>query len=106
MQHPITSRLAHNKVKADGKDRTHQNIIYDTLKALSNEMGTASDIAIRCKLDYIEVNRRLSELVADNRIYIFSETGGKSPSKRACRIYKVVTGEKQVEQQGDLFNAA
>lgn len=103
---PITSRIAHDKAKTT--KQAHGDIIYNTLLKLSNNMGTASDICLKCKLDYTEVNRRVSELIADGRVYIVSERGGRvANTHNPCRIYKAVTGQNEVgsmeKEQGVLF---
>ncbi len=96
---PQTSVAAYREVKAKGKSYCHREIVYNTLLLkLRNKMGTASDIAMHCTLDYYEVNRRVKELIKEERIYIFSERGGRSMGDNPCRIYKVnECGERRAE---------
>ncbi len=96
MPQPETSRLAHEKVKSEGKDKIHQQIIYDALLNRPNRVGTCSDIAINCNLDYYQVGKRISELLADGRIEIASEKGGRR-GNRACRIYRALTDQPLIE---------
>lgn len=107
MNQPLSSKLAHEKITDSGQKVTHQRIVLETLLTLKK--GTASDIAVRCRLDYVEVVRRLSDLTAAGKIEIASERGGRTTGGNPCRIYRAVTKEQpstnQAEQLG-LFNAA
>ncbi len=106
MPQPETSKLAHEKVKSNGSDKTHAEIIYQTLLNRPNKMGTASDIATFSKLDYVEVNRRISELLAAQRIEIMP-VKGKTGNGNACRVYRALTDQPLTETpktQGDLFS--
>jgi len=87
---PEASLTAYTDIKAKRKDTCNRDIVFNTLLLkLRNKMGTASDIAMHCTLDYHEVNRRVKELIKENRIYIFSEKGGRSLGDNPCRIYKI-----------------
>ena len=54
---------------------------------LEKEAVTAGDIAMYCEINYYQINKRLSELVREQKIFVVSETGGVSPSGRKCRMY-------------------
>jgi len=97
---PETSVAAYREVKAKGKSFCHREIVHNTLLKLRNKMGTASDIAMHCTLDYYEVNRRVKELIMEERIYIFSERGGRSMGDNPCRIYKVCEAGVQGQAAG------
>ena len=87
---PEASLTAYTDIKAKRKDTCNRDIVFNTLHLkLRNKMGTASDIAMHCTLDYHEVNRRVKELIKEKRIYIFSEKGGRSLGDNPCRIYKI-----------------
>lgn len=109
-----SSREAYNEVKRKGKDKVIQDLVYSALLRLPNHMGTASDITVQLTrninnmLDYADVNRRVSELVEDDRIRIISEKGGKTFRRNKCRIYKAIikddVGEPVSNSQGNLFS--
>jgi len=95
---PEASLAAYSTVKTKKKDTSNRDIVFNTLLLkLRDKMGTASDIALHCNLDYHEVNRRVKELIKEQRIYIFSEKGGRSLGDNPCRIYKV-TEQEDTEQ--------
>ena len=95
---PKTSIEAHDKVKASGQKETHARIIYSTLMRMRGRMGTASDIAIKCRIDYTEVCRRMKEMVEDNLVYIYSERGGKTTGGNACRVYMAIPSVEECTQ--------
>lgn len=111
MIQPETSRLANHKMNDTGTKESHYSIIYNALMSMPNSMGTATDIALRCKVDYVATNRRLGEMVGSGMIEIFSNRGGKTRTGNPCRVYRAISQEQeqpiqQPHQQIDLFNAA
>jgi len=108
MKQPPSSRMANDKMNETGTKLKHADIIYNAILESPNRMATATNVAIVTRLDYVSVNRRLSELVTAKRIEIFSEKGGRTATNNPCRIYQALVASSQaietVTEQQTLFS--
>jgi len=80
---PVTSHMAAASVKHFAGE--HHKLILGSLGLHGPQ--TALQISEATGLDYWQVNRRIGELVEAKSAYVYSETGGKSPKGRPCRVY-------------------
>lgn len=105
---PPSSKAANDKMNATGTKLKHVDIIYNIMAQCHNQMATATQIALKSNLDYVEINRRLSELVTAKRIEVFSEKGGRTATGNACRVYRAIVAgnvsETPTNKQTELFN--
>lgn len=86
MQLRETSIAAGRSFNASGDKYDHHRKI---LAALDFSEGTNLEISNRCGLSYHQTARRISELVAENKVY---DTGmvGKSPSGKKAIVWAKV----------------
>jgi hypothetical protein len=89
-----TSRLANKKMTETGTKDSHYDIIYNTLLSLPNRVGTATDIALKSKLDYVATNRRLSEMIGKQMIEVI-DIKGKTATGNPCRRYRAIVEQPQ-----------
>jgi len=81
-----TSKLAKKEFEGSGKKEIHYNLILKSLNKI--KQGCAKAIAINSGLDYVQVSRRVSELIQLEKIKI--DRQGKSKFyKTDVNIYKL-----------------
>lgn len=87
---PVTSLDAAERMERTGTAARHMEIIEDALTRLGGA-GTSREISKECGLDYMQVVRRMSDLVARNVVQNYSKIPRSlRPAKDGYTLWSLV----------------